>query len=314
MPVIFQGTYSRVDPGSLRARLFLHNREDAGLAQRTRLDANLPFHTHLAVIPVERFNGQALRWQLGYSVQCWSSRIDDGGAARIAWPQEWPAEVQDGFRPQKYIESDDPLFLQTVERVSEGKLRLVPPYLAAKDLVRYCIANVKVSGDGEYRAEFGFLRGLDMIGARDAAVTGKGGPHDLVCVCVAILRAAGIPARAVIGAHEVRTSEGHTRGEFVSWAEFFLPDCGWIPFDPDAMRGSGVKSRDVRRPWAHFGTLDDLNERIPLSYHFMPPAAVQTPGYPAVWGWDPRPGQDPSSDQAIGFTIISRGRGEETAE
>jgi hypothetical protein len=76
------------------------------------------------------------------------------------------------------------------------------------------------------------------------------------------------------------------------------------------MRGKGIRSLDVRRPWPEFGTMDDLNRRIPLAYHFIPPAAVEAP-VPGVWGWDPRPGGDPGTEPQIRFTMISRGRGPE---
>jgi len=312
MPVIFQGTYSAVKDDSLRARLWLAGREDTTLTQRTRLDDGFPFQTRLAVIPVPQFGGRTLRWQLGYRVESWSSRLrSEAEAAAIAWPRSWPAEVQDGLRPQMFIESDDPLFAGAVEKASEGRLRLVPPYLAAKDLVRYCINEIRLSGDGHNMGALGALRGLELVGARRAANDGIGGPHDLVCVCVALLRAAGIPARPVIGVQEQKSSLGDKKSggpEFVSWAEFYLPDAGWVPFDPVAMRGKGIRNLDVRREWPEFGTMDDLNRRIPLAYHFIPPAAVEVP-IPAVWGWDPRPGGDPGSETQIRFTIISRGRG-----
>ncbi len=314
MPVIFQGTYSAVQSDSLRARLWLAGREDTALPKRTRLDDGFPFQTRLAVIPIEQFDGKTLRWQLGYRVRSWSSRMrSEAQAASIAWPREWPEEVQDGLRPQMFIESDDPLFAGAVEKASDGRLRLVPPYLAAKDLVRYCINQIRLSGNGKNMGNLGTLRGLELIGAKRAASEGIGGPHDLVCVCVAVLRAAGIPARPVIGVEERKLSLGGLKQagpEFVSWAEFYLPDAGWIPFDPVEMRGKGIRSLDVRRPWPEFGTMDDLNRRIPLAYHFIPPATVEVP-MPAVWGWDPRPGGDPGSEPQIRFTIISRGRGPE---
>ncbi len=308
-PVIFQGAYSRVPSESLWAKLWLEGREDQTLSQRTRVDSGFPHHSHLAVLTVPRFGGYSLRWRLGYRVQVWSSRINDAEAAQIAWPREWPKEVQDGLQRQMYIESDNTVFAETVAKISQGQLRMVPPYLAAKDIVRYCINNMRLSGDGVNRGNGGMLHGLEIVGATRAAATGVGGPHDLVCLCVAMLQAAGIPARPVIGVEEDETD----REVFVSWAEFYLPGAGWIPFDPVEMRGKGIRHLNVRQPWPEFGTMDDLNRRIPLAYHFVPPAAVEAPQTAAVWGWDPRPGRDPSSEQIIVMSIISRGRGVDDA-
>ena len=280
MPVIFSGTFSKVDPDSLAARIWYSNREDLGLNQRSRVDEGYPFHTHLAVMPIPEFRGKSLRWQLGFRTKVWSSRVDDTRAAQIPWPREWPKEVQDGLQPQLYIESDNPGFAQAVENVSKGSLRLVPPYLAAKDLVRYCINTIQVSGDGLDKRDLGMLHGMEVVGAAQTAADQRGGPHDLVCICVAMLRAANIPARPVIGIYRNKRD----RVTFVSWAEFFLPECGWIPFDPVELRGKGIRNKDVRLPWKDFGTMDDLNRRIPLSYHFIPAASVQSPQAPAVWG------------------------------
>ncbi len=302
MPVIFQSTFSRVDPESLSAKLWLDNREDTTLSQRTRLDVGFPFGTQLAVLTIPRFTGQSLRWQLGYGVQVYSSKIDETKAAQIPWPRTWPEEVQDGLQPQLFIESDEPIFAETVERVSQGKLRLVPPYIAAKELVRYCTNELQVSGDGLARREFRLLEGLEVDGALQSARRGGGSPLDLVCVCVALLRAANIPARPVIGIEE--NARGLTT--FASWAEFYLPEAGWIPFDPNELRGKGIRSKDVREPWSEFGTMKNLNRRVPLAFHYMPPATVQTPRYPAVWGWDPRPAGAPGAEQFITLEMTMR--------
>ena len=69
VPVIFQGTYSRIPSESLWAKLWLEGREDQALAQRTRVDSGFPHHSHLAVLTIPQFKGYSLRWQFGYQAQ-----------------------------------------------------------------------------------------------------------------------------------------------------------------------------------------------------------------------------------------------------
>lgn len=306
MPLIMQGAFSRVDRDSIAGSLWLDHVADADLAARARIEDGAAFHQSLAIMPIVRFSGKTIRWNLRWKGQSWSSRIDDAGAAAIPWPREWPEEYADALRPQLFVESDHPIFAETIARISEGNLRFVPPYLAAKDIVRHCIANVQVSGNSMFRGRFGIFHGMVINGAAATAAAGRGGPVDLVCVCVAMLRAAGIPARPVIGMTE---DEEKGRNELVVWAEFHLPDAGWIPFDPIAMRGKAILHRNVREPWPEFGTMKDLNEVIPLAYTFLPPATVESPIAAAVWGWDPRPNGAPNAEQTITLTIASLGRG-----
>jgi hypothetical protein len=306
-PIIFRGPYSKVDPDSLEGRMWAGAVEDRTLKSRTRLDANKPFGVQLAVLPIVKFEGENLRWRMAFRTQAWSARIDEAGAQRLTWPAQWPEHVQDGLKPQMFIESDHALFGEFVQKTSGGALRQVAPYLAAKDLVRACINQLRISGDGEERRELESLHGLELKGGLKAAQDGIGGPHDLVCVCVAVLRAAGIPARPVIGVTE--RADGKNR--LVSWAEFYLEGAGWIPFDPEEMRGKGIRTMDVRKPWPEFGTMDDLNDRVPLAYHFHPPVDVVTPEAPALWGWDPRPRMPRGCRQAITLSLVSRGRGQE---
>jgi len=307
MPLIEQGTFSRISADTVRGRLWLHGNEDMALADRFRVDADQVHHTSNAVLTVARFSGQTLRWNVGYRVQSWSSRLNENFAQDITWPKEWPDEVKDGLSPQLFIESDNERLKEIVENITNGRIRLVSPYLASKELVRWCINNVRVSGNCERRGLHETLLGLDVKGALETLDKGIGTSADLVCVCVAVLRAAGIPARPVIGAEE----DENDKTRFVVWAELYMPECGWIPFDPDEMRGKSIRSLDVRQAWPEWGTMDDLNDRIPLAYNFVPVALVENPLYPAVWGWDPRPGTDPGSDQVIHMMIISRGKGEE---
>ncbi len=306
MPVVFEGAYHQVARDTVGGHLWLQLHPDPSVADRFRIDSGAPFDTHLAVLPIVNFVGKQFRWDLLYRMQSFSCRIDEEAAARVAWPREWTEAVKDGLRPQFFIESDDPIFAATVERVAGSELRMVPPYYAAKDLVRYCIKEMTVSGSGVRRGRAGVLHGMELVGAKQAALQRRGTEHDLVCVCVAVLRAAGIPARPVIGVEEDKRG----RNTFVSWAEFYLPEAGWVPFDPEVMRGKGLH-RHVREPWPEFGTLDDLNERVPLAYHFIPPRAVQSPMNAALWGWDPRPNGAPDAEQFIRVTVSGRGAGVE---
>ena len=169
MPLIFRGTFSAIANDSVRGELWLGDTYDASLPERFRIEEGFPHHGHLAVIPIVRFQGKTIRWNVSYRMQSFASRIDDRAAATIPWPREWPAEVADGLRPQAYIESSDPIFKATVDRVSEGQLRLVPPYLAAKDLVRYCVEELRITGDGVRRGRMRIIHGLELKGASRTA-------------------------------------------------------------------------------------------------------------------------------------------------
>jgi hypothetical protein len=303
-PIVFQGTFSKVESNSVKPEMWLESRQTN---PNFELKEGLPFNTHLATMTILDFIGQSVRWKIGYRTQSWSSRLNDVEAAKITWPKEWPKEVLDGLQPQMYIQSDDPIFKQTVENITKGRLRMVAPYLAAKDIIRFCLNAIQVNGSANFRDEHNVLRGMNVTGAAKTMSKKMGSPHDLVCVCVAMLRAAGIPARAVIGCYENEKNFG----EFVTWAEFYLPECGWIPFDPYVMRGKNYRTVDIRKPWPEFGTMDDLNRRVVLSYHFLPSATIESPRDPAAWGWDPRPGRDYGSNQQIYIDITNRGRGVE---
>lgn len=308
LPVILRGPYSKVDPTSFTGRIWRDGNEVRGAAQNLRVDHERPFGMSFVVLPVARFVGQVLKFEINYRTQVWSSAIDDAAAGRIAWPQAWPDECRDSLAPQTFIESNDPRFRQLVDQVSGGQLRKAPVYYAAKDLIRATIGRLRVTTSGVARGEGGVLRGMEVRGAAAAMTAGTGTAHDLVCACVAVLRAAGIPARPVVGVDRDKV-ERNSSG-FVSWAEFYLPDAGWVPFDPYQMRGTDLARRNVRTAWAWLGNIDNLNSRIPLAYTFVPPASLISHGYPAVYGWDPRPNGAPSSArQYISIDTTSRGNG-----
>lgn len=309
MPVILESTFSAVDPDSLQVRMWLETREHVDLMQRSELKDEQAMYTHAIHMPIARFDGRSFRWEMRLRVKSWASRLDDANALELTWPREWPEEVRDALRPQLFIESDDPVFRETVDRVSEGRLRLVPPYVAAKELIRFAANNIQVTGSYSQYGPARALEGLNVQGARKTVQSGIASPNDLVCVTIALLRAANLPARPVIGLK--RDEEGRTR--FTTWAEVYLPDAGWTPFDPNAIRGIGP-DHDPRVRWDNFGTMRDLNQYVPLSFHFTPPAAPRSPRAPSVWGWNPGARGDPGSAQRIGLSARFIRKGEEDPE
>lgn len=64
---------------------------------------------------------------------------------------------------------------------------------------------------------------------------GRGGSADISSVFVAVLRAAGIPAREVCGLLPDGKS-GNITQAFHVWAEFYVPGAGWVSADPAAVR------------------------------------------------------------------------------
>lgn len=308
LPLIVRGPWSRSEPGSLTGRIFVDGVEQRGASQAARVDHGRAFGMAYAVLPLAEARAQTIKFEIGYRTQSWSSALDDARAAQATWPREWPAECADALKPQLFVESDDPRFKQFVDRISGGSLRQVPPHLAAKDLIRATIGALRISGSGLSRVEAGLLQGMALKGASLAMNDGTGTPHDLVAACVAVLRAAEIPARVVVG---VDRSEPRTLSSgLLSWGEYYLPDSGWVPFDPGIMRNSAIARRNVRDPWPGLGTLKDLNRRIILSYAFQPPGGLISHGNPAVYGWDPRPAGAPrSTRQQINVNSVSRGDG-----
>ncbi len=77
---------------------------------------------------------------------------------------------------------------------------------------------------------------------------------DFSALFVALCRAAGIPARPVVGYWADKHNGWHC------WAQFMLPDGRWLPVDCQ-MGGNGVIAR-----WLHFGRTD--NRRVALCKTF----------------------------------------------
>jgi transglutaminase-like putative cysteine protease len=311
LPLVPVLATSEIDRSSLKAEVLVRGRHDAAAEAGTSLADGRPFGHSWATIPARNFAIDSLRWRVKWRQRSFTPAVDEAVLRRSTWPREWPADARDFLKPQTAIESDAPIFADFVRKTAGERLRQVSPYLAAKDLVRAtCTSFRGVDTSGLVRHSSGAVLGLKLNGAARSATEGKGSSHDLVAACVAVLRAAGIPARPVIAVwKDIDRLAGRPDTILVSWGEFLVPGAGWVVFDPLGMRRGPLRSLDVNRPWDGFGAIDDLNEACPFCYAFGPEGAIW-PYYPAVWGAQPTAGT-PAGVPA-GFVTVSmssRGKG-----
>jgi hypothetical protein len=310
MPFVLQSTWSSVDASTIKTDIWVQGQRHPAPADATSYRQGLSQGLAAVGMLIPEVKGQSLKWTVSWYEQCWASQVDEAAAARITWPADWPAEVKECLEAQPGVEAGHADFKAFVNRVSGGRLRQVTPWVAAKELVRATIqAYTAVDMDGT-RIENSFPRGVVFNGAWQSMKTGTGSIHDVTASCVAVLRTAGIPARIVLGITEVPVSSGVTKARFVSWAEFYLPNAGWVPFNPADLRGSIRGGLSIERPWPSFGTWDELNAYLPICYGFAAPVpgAASMP-YPAGYVWTARGQIDLSrASDAVTLQIMGRGR------
>ena len=200
------------------------------------------------------------------------------------------------------------------EGATRGGFRSVSPYLAAKNAV---LAITKAWRSGNTATSIygqkGALRGINFTadGTAWGLEAGGGTPVELAATCVAGVRALGIPSRVVYCLTERSRRKSNDKGtsvEFRFVCEFFLPDIGWIPFDPMIIR-ENLASNPTTDAVKGFAQVPDLQDAIPLAYRTLPEGYAQADRY-ALWGWNGSVIVE--ADRAvtrIGFEDSSRGNG-----
>ena len=115
-------------------------------------------------------------------------------------------------------------------------------------VVRWIYANVR------------YERGHTSVNTTAADVLGsmRGVCQDEAHLCLAMLRALGIPARYVSGLLTRQPGETH------AWIEFLHPQLGWLPADPT--RGVVI---DIGTDYLKFGVGRDYSEVPPVSGSFI---------------------------------------------
>ena len=66
------------------------------------------------------------------------------------------------LKPQPLIESDDPIFAAALQGLTNGTLRQVAPWIAAKEIVKYCCNAIKADTTVMLYGPDRVLRGLDV--------------------------------------------------------------------------------------------------------------------------------------------------------
>ncbi|MDG2055630.1 MAG: transglutaminase-like domain-containing protein [Phycisphaerales bacterium] len=315
MPLLTKAPTSQILTETLTTTLNIGGRAQRQINQLTKVTPNYLYGDDLLELSIPQADTTNLTWKFSIDVDTYSTYVDDAELYTLTWPKKYPTDVIEGLKPQLYIESDRQIFQDAVTEVMGNELRLTAPYLVVKRLLHYCLKHSQVSGSTTLRGVAADGRSVDsIIGINvKGAVSmtehqGLGTAPDLVCLCIATLRAAGIPARPVIGVEKKTGIKD--RVVFIVWGEFYLNGCGWIPFDPELMRRSGVVSHSIQSKWKGLGSIKELNTRIPLGYYFQPPGRATIPFAPAVWGWLPSPHnklQMPAIINAKLYTATQRG-------
>ncbi|MDI9404618.1 MAG: transglutaminase family protein [Limnohabitans sp.] len=312
MSLVLRTSWCDTDLTNLDARVVLDGRE-------TRLDPATVFQSFAnradAVlrfsIPSLTQSVNELRATATYSTQRWELTVDEDLAARATWPREWPAAVQAFLGKDEGVNPDDPAIRALAEGATPQGYRMVAPFIAARNAVAAVLGKWKVVNSST--SELGpdqTLRGIRFstdgvygIGA------GRGTAVELAATCVASLRAIGLPARIVYClTEEGENDRGRSLARFRYICEFFLPEVGWVPFDPTEMRLKGVGNRPVTGPVKGFANVTGLRACLPLAFRLVPDGFRKSDRY-ATWGWA---GNDVRVDPATGCSrlmLVESGRG-----
>jgi hypothetical protein len=238
-------------------------------------DGHLP-GSGSARIVVEQGKERADRYEFEQNKTCYETRVREDLAELLRWPGEWPLGIEGALKPQPFIESQDETIEKLVDEWTRGRVTTVPPYLAAKAITGAVLEHVQPTGDLRKRGDTALL---NVSGARSAAVSRRGTDIDLICLHVACLRAAGIPARPVVGLH--------ARDEkLMVWSEFYAYDAEeqagyWLPVDLMKLRAASSRVPPIDRPWRFFGNVKDYHEYVPLTYELV----VIEGGVPSLCHW-----------------------------
>lgn len=274
--------------------------------------------TKLARWEMRDVEGNDCTLRVEYMMTCWETVFDEQLAATIPWPKgAWPAQAASVLKPDLFVQSDDPGIQELVKGfVEEHDPKSQPPSVLAKFLAGEVLKMVQPSGDGLDFNRDSTFRGFRLKGAAAMVAEPRGSPHDVACLLAAVYRAAGLPARIVIGFDRDDAAGGGNDNPLLarqasqynlrSWVEFALVDpfdskVFWIPVDIVRLRKSSTRPPSFDTPWPFFGTHSELSGVLPIAFQFHPPTSV-TSMSPSFWGWITTP--ETFAMQSMRFSAI----------
>lgn len=270
--------------------------------------------------------GNLIRFRFNVPMTCFDVSFDEARAFAIPWPTEaWSPIAASALQPQLFVESDDEYIKNLVRTWTNNNPGAVPPARLAKILCKRVLEHVRIVTDiGYVSGRHGEFAGLAARGASYSARSQEATPTDIAALLCAVYRAAGLPARIVVG-YDLAASLGvqlgipnidpvcmHNANDdgrafpiVRTWVEFYLFDeveqrAEWIPVDIFRQSQISSKPPELDRRWDFFGNHPCLAHMAPLSFHLHPPTTVINSGPPAIWGWLPQPAA-PALDQRLDF-------------
>jgi transglutaminase-like putative cysteine protease len=181
-----------------------------------------------------------------------------------------PDDIKPYLQASRYIPCDDATLIAYAQEAAGNAQTILEK---ARAIYEWTISNT-------YRNALIIGCGLGQPLVTLNEYGGGGKCADISSVFVAVLRAAGVPAREVYGLR-IAGNDGVITGDFHCWSEFYLPGTGWVQADPadvrKAMLAEDLQLDDPKTgEWTEFFWNGDNLFRIILSrsdkgLHFDPP-------------------------------------------
>jgi len=180
--------------------------------------------------------GSSMTVAATYTVSIKFSKIIGAGSIPLSSLQHLPQENQQYLQPTPYIDSDNPIFTgiaNSFKQQSGDVLQLI--YRLHNFTAAHLAYDRAAISDSRLRSTYG----LDS--ASTTYIKGIGICTNFSRLLVALLRAAGIPARTVSGWGFLSMLPGVTYSDTIShmWVEAYIPWEGWVPIEPQVPQTLG---------------------------------------------------------------------------